>query len=470
MTSMIGYRVQSAAASLIRKLPANSHALAQPPAGSGLKPVLGESGPPLVGNSFSVLHDTLGIAKELYAKYGPVYWTDAFANRVVMALGPDALDQILVNRDKAFSTSGWDQLLGPFFHRGVMLLDFEEHMQHRRILQMAFGRSQLTGYLDVVNPAIHTGIAKWQPTDQFPMYHHAKELLLDLAIRVFVGAKPGPELDEVSQAFVDCVAAAKAYIRTDIPGSQWRKGLHGRKVLERYFREQVAAKRTGAGQDMFTVMAQLQGEDGNRFTDDDVINHMIFVLLAAHDTSSIVLSQMTRFLGQHPGWQDRLREESIALGRDAIEYDDQDKLQSMDLVFKETARMYPPVGFAVRRTMKDTEIQGHYVPSGTIVAANVYPTHRMEPWWSNPDTFDPERFSDERREDKSHRMAWSPFGGGAHKCLGVYFAGMEIKAILHQMLLNYRWHVDPAYDPPISLGTGPFPADGLPLELAALEG
>jgi hypothetical protein len=124
---------------------------------------------------------------------------------------------------------------------------------------------------------------------------------------------------------------------------------------------------------------------------------------------------------------------------------------------------------SITPTVGNIALQGHYIPEGTIVVANIYPTHRMEPWWNEPDTFDPERFNDERREDKSHRMAWAPFGKGAHKCLGMYFAGMEIKAIMHQMLLGFRWSVDPDYSPPISFGTGPFPADGLPIKLMSAD-
>jgi cytochrome P450 len=89
----------------------------------------------------------------------------------------------------------------------------------------------------------------------------------------------------------------------------------------------------------------------------------------------------------------------------------------------------------------------------------------MEPWWRDPDVFDPERFTPERAEDQSHPLAWMPFGGNVHKCIGLHFGGMEVKAIVHQLLLRSTLHVDPGYEPPIDYGTGPFPGDGLPLEL-----
>ena len=84
--------------------------------------------------------------------------------------------------------------------------------------------------------------------------------------------------------------------------------------------------------------------------------------------------------------------------------------------------------------------------------------------------FDPERFSPERREDRSHRYAWEPFGGGVHKCIGLYFAGMEVKAILHRLLRNYRWSVDPGYVAPYDNHSLPFPKDGQPIDLVRTGG
>ena len=92
----------------------------------------------------------------------------------------------------------------------------------------------------------------------------------------------------------------------------------------------------------------------------------------------------------------------------------------------------------------------------------------MEEHWTDPRSFDPERFSAERREDKSHRYAWEPFGGGVHKCIGLYFAGAEIKTILHQLLRGYRWSVDPSYVVPMDYHSLPFPKDGQPIDLRPL--
>jgi cytochrome P450 len=127
--------------------------------------------------------------------------------------------------------------------------------------------------------------------------------------------------------------------------------------------------------------------------------------------------------------------------------------------------MNAPVGLLARQAIKDTEIDGYFVPEGSKLMVGIYATQRMEPWWNDPDRFDPDRFSPERREDASHKYAWAPFGGNVHKCIGMHFGAMEVKAILHRLLLRNRWSVPAGYEPPIDYGTGPFPADGLPIQL-----
>jgi cytochrome P450 len=272
----------------------------------------------------------------------------------------------------------------------------------------------------------------------------------------------------LNRAFIDCVVGGQAAIRADVPGGKWHRGLTSRRLLEGYFRAQIPAKRGGDGDDLFSVLCRAETEDGERFSDDDIVNHMIFTMMAAHDTSTITVAMMGYYLAKHPAWQERLREESKALGKGSIGYEDLEALRSMDLVFKETLRINAPVGSIARRAIKDTEIDGYYIPKDARLMLAIYATQRMEPWWADPDTFDPERFSEARKEDAWHKYAWTPFGGGVHKCIGMHFGGMEVKAIMHQLLLRNSWRVPPGYEPVIDYGTGPFPGDGLPIELRAL--
>jgi cytochrome P450 len=471
MTTSFPYKARGVAATMLEHVPVpGPRALADPPPGSGLKPVMGEPGPPVVGMSLLFLKDNLGYSRRFYERYGTVSWGNSLGTKVLSVLGPDAIETVLTNRDRAFSNAeGWGYFIGPFFERGVMLMDFEEHRHHRRIMQEAFKRERLTAYIDKANETIARVLATWPVGPGLQLHRAAKQLTLDIATEVFVGNEIGAQADRINRAFIDTVLGGQAIVRSDVPGGKWHRGLESRRVLEHYFRSQIAEKRAGNGDDLFSVLCRAETEDGHRFSDDDVVNHMIFTMMAAHDTSTITVAMMGYYLAKHPDWQERVREESRALGKDVIGYDDVGDLPALELVLKETLRMNAPVGVLARQAIKDTEIDGYFVPAGSRLMLALYATMRMEPWWHDPDTFDPERFMPERAEDQSHKYAWTPFGGMVHKCIGMHFGAMEVKAIMHQLLLRQSLHVDPGYEPPIDYATGPFPADGLPIELRPID-
>ena len=72
-----------------------------------------------------------------------------------------------------------------------------------------------------------------------------------------------------------------------VPPFTWWRGLQARKLLEDYFAERVRERRGKEGNDLLTVLCHTEDEDGNSFSDEDIVNHMIFLMMAAHDTSTI---------------------------------------------------------------------------------------------------------------------------------------------------------------------------------------
>ncbi|BDE58787.1 cytochrome P450 [Prescottella equi] len=443
--------------------------LAAPPAQSGLRPVAGRPGLPLVGQVLAYIRDPLALMQRQWDRYGEVSWFSMLGRRWLAVLGPDACQEVLQNKDRAFANGdGWSVLIGPFFHGGLMLLDSEEHLRHRRIMQQAFTRARLEKTVVALHPAIDSALQGWTPTEGFRAYTALKALTLDLATDIFMGGAEGAtdsEIASVQKAFVDCVQAATSVIRRPVPGTRWKRGLDGRRVLEEFLHRYLPARRTRETDDLFSVLCHIEADAGQRFTDDEVIDHMIFLLMAAHDTSTITLSTMMQYLGQHPRWQDRCRAESLALGTSTPSHAELDGLDSLDLVMKECLRIVSPVPVVARRAVRDTQVRGHFVPAGTYAAVAPHFTHHMAEYWPDPECFDPERFAPHRREDKVHRYAWEPFGGGVHKCLGMHFAGAEIKAIMHHLLLRFDWQVDADYVAPLDFTSLPFPSDGQPVDL-----
>ncbi|MGH8959697.1 MAG: cytochrome P450 [Jatrophihabitantaceae bacterium] len=424
------------------------------------------TGLPLIGTTLQVLSGEIYTNRDRYDQLGPVTWNRAFGIKGIMVQGPDAAGEVLQNRDHAFASGpGWSSLIGPFFKRGLMLLDFEEHHVHRRIMQQAFTADRLAAYLEPMNDTLQSGLASWRDGDRFRFYPAVKQLTLDIATRTFMGAQLGAEADRLNRSFVDCVRAGTAIVRVNVPGLRWSRGLTGRRRLEAFLYPQLPAKRASEQNDLFSALCHARSEDGEQFSDADVVNHMIFLLMAAHDTTTITMSTMAYYLAKYPQWQERCRAESEALGSPTVDYRDLDRLVSLDLVMRESMRMVTAVPGVVRRSVKDTSVAGYFVPRDTQVTVNVHFGHQLAEYWPDPGRFDPERFSDERREDKIHRSAWIPFGGGVHKCIGMHFGTMQVKAAMHQVLQNFEWSVPRGYELPIDWTSLPRPKDGLPVHL-----
>lgn len=406
--------------------------LAEPPPGSGLKPVVGDAGLPILGHMIEMLRGGPDYLMFLYKTKGPVVFGDSAVLPGVAALGPDAAQVIYSNRNKDYSQQGWVPVIGPFFHRGLMLLDFEEHMFHRRIMQEAFVRSRLAGYLEQMDRVVSRVVADdWVVNDaRFLVYPAMKALTLDIASMVFMGHEPGTDhelVTKVNKAFTITTRAGNAVIRTSVPPFTWWRGLRARELLENYFTARVKERREASGNDLLTVLCQTEDDDGNRFSDADIVNHMIFLMMAAHDTSTSTATTMAYQLAAHPEWQQRCRDESDRHGDGPLDIESLEQLESLDLVMNESIRLVTPVQWAMRQTVRDTELLGYYLPKGTNVIAYPGMNHRLPEIWTDPLTFDPERFTEPRNEHKRHRYAFTPFGGGVHKCIGMVFDQLEIK-------------------------------------------
>lgn len=438
-------------------------ALAAPPAGSALKPVPGDPGLPLIGHSVEMLRLGMNYVMKRYERHGPVSWASAFGTRTVSAAGPEATQIVFANKDKAFSQKGWEHFIGPFFKRGLMLLDFEEHIYHRRLMQLAFTADRLSGYMGQVGEVVRSELDSWLPRSGFPVYRALKQLTLDVATRVFMASSTGSDSDRLNRAFVDTVRAGTALVR--LPVGRWGAGLRGRRVLEEYFRASLPAKRASDSDDLFAALCHAKTDEGETFTDDDVVNHMIFLMMAAHDTSTIATSSLVYYLGKHPDWQARVRAESLALGEDPLTVEALAELPTLDLVLKECLRLVAPVPWMLRRTVKDTDLLGHHVPAGTNVTTLSWINHMLPEYWTDPYRFDPDRFGEDRREDKSHRFAYMPFGGGVHKCIGMHFGTYEVKTLAHELVRRFEWSLPADYEVRWDPTALPLPKDGLPVDL-----
>ncbi len=419
---------------------------------------------PLLGDTIPFLTNYLPMSMEKYRKYGKIFRSHALLQKTVVMVGPEANEILLKDQQKLFSSKkAWDPFLDKLFPNGLMLMDFGDHKLNRRILQAAFKKDVLANYVGTMNPMIAQRLAALPHNREVAFKDEIKALLLDVAAQVFMGVEIGDEAAKINRAFVHAMEASLAIVKLPIPGTTWKKGLDGRKVLEAFIEQHIHRKRAQQSDDFFSQFCHARDEEGNFLSDEAVRDHIIFLLFAAHDTTTSTLCSAVYLLAKNPEWQDKLLEEFDALAHSAPSFDDLGQLPLASYVMQETLRMYPPVPVIPRRTVRETEIFGYRIPANTSIGISPLMTHYLEEWWTEPQRFDPMRFSPERAEHKKHFYQWLPFGGGSHKCIGLNFAEIQVKIVLFHLLKRYRIEARPAYTMPYNPVPISFPTDGLPL-------
>ena len=196
---------------------------------------------------------------------------------------------MLTDSKQNFSSRlGWNDHLGKLLSGGLLVRDFDDHDQHRRIMEKAFRHEALVHYLTTANAQYGAGVDRWPVGNPFAFFPAMTKLNLDLAAQIFLGVPLGPEADLLHQSLSAFGAAEAAFIKREVPGLSFRRGMQGRRYLTRYFAARVAERRNASGEDMFTQLCHAIDENGRRFTDLEIVDQLIFFMLAAHDPTTCV--------------------------------------------------------------------------------------------------------------------------------------------------------------------------------------
>jgi cytochrome P450 len=368
-------------------------------------------------------------------------------------LGADALEFVLYREKDRFSSElGWKPNIGRLFPGAVMMMDAPIHRLHRKLMGAAFTRPALAGYVPVMTGAISVAAADWQKRGEVELFEEIKHLFLYISIRVFFGLDVAGKIAWLDTEMRKMTAAVVFPDNEAVPGSTMSHALQAREGVTEFIRQAIPAKRKTPDKSMLSNFCNATADDEYTYTDQDIVNHMMFMIMASHDTTSSAAASLIFLLSAHPEWMARVRTEiSASSAADPFAYME---MKELDAAFREALRLFPSVPAIPRVAAEDIAYGGHIIPKGARVAVYPYFNHRDATYWPNPDVFDPGRFL--RKEDALHKYQYTPFGTGPHTCLGLIFAELVVKTFAVALLRDKRPTVTPAWTPADS-GIFPFP-------------
>jgi cytochrome P450 len=225
--------------------------------------------------------------------------------------------------------------------------------------------------------------------------------------------------------------------------------------LRELLRTIIDARRGRSNRDDFDFLSMyLQAVDkqGNSFTDAELLDELMTLIVAGFETSANTLNWVWYLIAKNPDVEARLIDEArrILPGVAALNADSLSKMQYTQQTLEEALRLYPPVWLFTRRSHDQDELDDFDVPPGTDIYLSPFILHRTERYWPNPERFDPDRFEPDDKPSKDR--PYFPFSLGPRRCLGEYFSFLEMKVHLGLLLPRFRLRALDDKEPELELG------------------
>lgn len=388
------------------------------------------------------LHATFGEVVELgLGRYRAVYLFGAEATTDLFAQGP--------------ATVSWHDAMAPLVpvdgETAIVVSDGADHARRRGVVQPAFGRRKLDDTIGLMADEARRTFAAWEPgTD-----HDASAELRACVRRIVVRALFGDELGAEAGRLGDHLEGALAYVNRapwrrfdhDWPSTPYRRAMRARAAADRIVYGEIERRRGQAdlGDRVDLLSALLAAEAEAALTDVEVRDQVVSLVAAGYETTSAAAAWLVHFLAVHDDARSRLVEEvGAVVGGEPASAEHLARMPWLNGVVSESLRLGSPAVLAGRRIEAPFAVQGHELPAGPFVFYCPFVTHRMERHWPDAAAFRPGRWVDGHAD--RHPIvngAWSPFGGGARRCLGFAFAVTELKVLAVELIRATRGELVP---------------------------
>ncbi|MDQ3899824.1 MAG: cytochrome P450 [Actinomycetota bacterium] len=327
--------------------------------------------------------------------------------------------------------------------RSLLILDDDKHRRSRGLMLPAFHGDSVRRQVAEMIAITAEEVAQWPVGEQFPLYPRMQRLTLEVILRTVIGVHDQRRLAALRAAMppmleigspVELIPPPEVLLRFGM----WRRRAQRRAAALALLSDEITRCRADPQLDQRTdalaMLVRSSDSTGAQMSDDELVDQLVTLLLAGHDTTATALSWAFERLTRHPELLARTAQAAVD-GDDAW----------LDAVCKESLRVRPVVFEFGRKLTTDLQLGGYHIAAGVILAPSINLVHHSSRYYPEPDEFQPQRFLD-RRPDPA---VWLPFGGGVRRCLGATFAQVEMRTVLREILCKVELAATTAPDEPV---------------------
>jgi cytochrome P450 len=407
----------------------------------------------LLGSGPDFARDQLGFYAACAREYGDVVPVRFGPRRGVLLYHPDAIEEVLVTRNRDFIKSPGVRLLSRLLGNGLLLSEGGVWLRQRRLVQPAFHRQRVAAYGEVMTAFTADRLAQWKDGDVLDVHTEMMTLTQTIVAKALFDADVSDESYAIGRAstilmedFGKRLGSLLQLLPNWVPTPANVRTRRAIRRLDEVVYRMIATRRRSAEDrgDLLSILLDAQdADDGSRMTNQQVRDEVMTLFMAGHETTAVALSWTWYLLAQHPDVDARLAEElRTLLGERAPVVADLARLKYTEMIVTESMRLYPPAYGLGREVARPSEISGYPLAPGLIVIIPTWVVHRDPRWFEDPDAFRPERWEGDLAR-RLPRFAYLPFGGGPRQCVGNGFAMMEAILLLATIAQRFRLTMEP---------------------------
>jgi cytochrome P450 len=409
----------------------------------------GPKGAPLVGNTHQYARDPFTFMTAVGRAYGDVARFQLADRETFMLTNPDDIEQVLVAGEKQFAKPVFgDDAVEELLGNGLLLSEGEFWRQQRKRAQPAFDPRRVASLADTMVEHTERHVADWQAGDVVDVREEMAQLTVKIIVDAMFDARIDDETTARVQAALEPLGArfepdARRFLTPSWVPTRENRAFHDAVGTLEDVLDDIVAERRAAGvdpddQDLLAIM--LRATEANEIDDRVLRDELMTMLLAGHDTTALTLTYALYLLDENPDARDRLTAElDDLLGGRPPTASDVRELAFTSRVLDEAMRLYPPVYVMFRQPKTDVKLGGYRVPEASLLMLPQWVVHRDPRYYDDPETFDPDRWAPERRNERP-TYAFFPFGGGPRICIGKQFSLLEARLILGVLLQRFDLH------------------------------
>jgi len=363
---------------------------------------------------------------EEFERFGDIYRVDppGHDRPTYVVSHPDLIQRVLVTNWRNYTKGRGFERVKLLLGNGIIVSDGDHWLEQRRMIQPAFKREIIATMSAVVRSANQRLLQGWEAKadrgETVDITHETSVLALEIILGAIFGDDLEPyRTDDGKGPFALLTDHSARDLALVVKFRAVRELVH--EIIARRRRDDIHQV------DFLSLFMDARSKtDGLPMDDEDLVDEIMTLIVAGHETTAATTNWMWYLLAQHPQVEADLHAELDGLaGDEPPEFASLDRMPYAKRVIFETLRLYPPVWLFTRKATAGDVLGGYRVDPGTDIFLSPYIVHRHPDFWG-PDAqeFRPERFTPDG-VNPIHEFAYFPFSMGPRRCTGELFAMVE---------------------------------------------